>query len=197
MCRGRFRERPKRPLEESELMPWHPSVINLTLLMLTQKHWSRNWADVTPRPYSSATCWRWNDMWKTEKACILKLAHRRKANNERWYRAGSVFICYFMTHLPDHNVTNLMQPFRSVTQMSEISEKCTLQLRVLKGNSTPISQTKWILSLPMQTLPPFLRPGWPLCPLLLVVDDREMKIGMFGFFMILHRFTISINGKPS
>lgn len=60
----------KRPLEQSEIGPWHPSAIHLTLLTRTQESCSRNCAEVTPRPFSSATCWRSNDMWKTEKAKV-------------------------------------------------------------------------------------------------------------------------------
>lgn len=202
MWGGRFRERPKRPLDESELMAWHPSAINLTLLTLTQKYWSRNCTEVTPRPYSSATRWRWNDMWKTVKAnlhlktfkahiggmlinkcdTIVPLFHFlvQKTHLYRWYWGWwdiiTHMLLYYTCAKPQCDKLNATLQVCDTDEWNFGGMHSAAASSERKLSTNPINKMDF-----RSTDANFFLLQASSLPSAAVVDDKGMKIGMFGF----------------
>lgn len=210
----------KRPLEESELMPWHPSAINLALLPLTQKHWSRNCAEVTPRSYSSATCWRWNDMWKTEKANVhikickahiggMPITKRdtilplflpflvQKTHLTRWYWGRwdiiTQMLLYHACARPQCDKLDARLQVCDTDEWNFWGMHSAAASSERKLNTNPINKMNF--ESPDANFFPFLRPG-VLTALCCCCWRQRNENWIVWIFMILHRFTISINGKP-
>lgn len=185
MWGGRFRERPKSPLEESELMPWHPSAINLTLLTLTQKHWSRNCTEVTPWPYSSATSWRWN-MWKSQRAyenlIPLTFFDAKKTHLTWWYWGQWDMIIHMLLYYTCARPQ--CDELDATLQVCDTDEWDFWGMHSAAAGFERKLNTNPINKMDFKSTDETFSPSKSLAsslPSAAVVDDRKMKIGMFGF----------------